>query len=122
QWLHEWSSSLGFPPQINTQPRRLERRDHDRFPALTQFRVAKHNFVTADWPHEIANWGFADARAVDPDLRPRLRIQTEGSVRDLDLHTARLSRGDVHGEPLRESEVRIDEVESVISGSNHQPV
>src|SRR5687767_4566813 len=51
---------------------------------LAELRVTEDHFVRTDRHRQVADGSFPDAAAVDPDLRPRGRVDVEDAERQLE--------------------------------------
>ena len=82
-------------PEIDANPRGLADRDHDRLAALAEIGMPEDDFVSANPPRQIADRRFTDALAVDEDFRPRLRIDAQHAVRQIDFRRRGLAGRDL---------------------------
>src|SRR5262245_4106406 len=89
-------SSL-LPSHVNTETRRLLQRHRDDFTSLAELGMPQHDLVPANGARQIADRGLADSLTVDPDLRPRLRVDIEQPIGRVNSDDGGFSSFDLDG-------------------------
>jgi hypothetical protein len=64
-------------PHVDGDPSRFFHRHHDVDAAFAKLRMTEHDLMVPERLRQIAEWGLADASAVDEDLGPGNRVDAQ---------------------------------------------
>src|SRR5262249_53264454 len=104
--------------EYRAHPRWHTRFDHRGLFALAKLRVTERDLMLAGGYDQIGERGLADGPALNPDLRPRLRVDAPATVRRLYFHRDDFAGLDGHGLPRSIADGGIDEIELVHAGGS----